>query len=113
MKVGFSIPASVMRTAFLLLSLALSATMAAATPTPPALGSAEAGVTALNDNTNPRLRAYLAQALHFMEQGDYVAAKKKLELVLQEQPTHAKALSLMETCQREVNNQQARERHEF
>lgn len=66
--------------------------------------------TAGIDADNPRIRALLAQAQNYLDKSDYVGAKKKLELVLQENPNHAKALSLMEICNREVEKQVARER---
>lgn len=65
----------------------------------------------VDDNT--RIRALLRQADNYLNNGNYSAAQKKLELVLQEQPDNEKALELMAICNREVEKQLRKERVEY
>ena len=91
-------------------SLILALALLCGTVTASNITTTEEPLANMDVNDTPRIRALLAQAQNYLDRSDYVAAKKKLELVLQENPNHAKALSLMEICNREVEKQVARER---
>ena len=56
------------------------------------------------------IAANMRQARHFMEKGDYVSAKKKLERVLELDEEHAEALRLLEECNGMIEQQREAER---
>lgn len=59
---------------------------------------------------NTEIAANMRQARHFMEKGDYVSAKKKLERVLELDGEHAEALRLLEECNEQIKQQVQAER---
>lgn len=56
------------------------------------------------------IAANMRQARHYMEKGDYVSAKKKLERVLELDEEHAEALRLLEECDEMIELQREVER---
>lgn len=56
------------------------------------------------------IEAFMRQAKHFMENGDYISAKNKLEKVLELNENHAEAIALLGECQTKIEQQRAAER---
>lgn len=57
-------------------------------------------VAGVDDNS--RIRALLGRAKALMDQGNYAEAKDKLETILDLQPGHSEALSLLDACNRQL-----------
>ena len=66
--------------------------------------------TEVSPDKKTEIAAYMRQAKHFMEKGDYVSAKKKLERVLELDEEHAEALRLLEECNGMIEQQREAER---
>ena len=66
--------------------------------------------TEVSPDKKTEIAANMRQAKHFMEKGDYVSAKKKLERVLELDEEHAEAQRLLQECKEFIEQQRAAER---
>lgn len=66
--------------------------------------------TVISPDKRTEIAANMRQARHYMEKGDYVSAKKKLERVLELDEEHAEALRLLEECNGMIEQQREVER---
>lgn len=73
---------------------------------------AETSVTSSPDKRT-EIAANMRQAKHLMEKGDYVAAKRKLERVLELDKDHLEAKTLLAECERKIEAQKAAELKEL
>jgi len=67
-------------------------------------------MTEISPDKKTEIAANMRQARHYMEKGDYVSAKKKLERVLELDEEHAEALRLLEECNGMIGQQREAER---
>lgn len=63
----------------------------------------------ISPDKKTEIAANMRQAMHFMEKGDYVSAKRKLERVLELDKDHAEAKTLLAQCEQKIETQRAAE----
>lgn len=91
----------------LLLSLSLSPALWAERK------SERIAASVVSPDKKTEIEANLRQAKHYMEKGDYVAAKQKLERVLELDKDHAEAKRLLAECDQKIEAQKKREYDEL
>ena len=67
----------------------------------------------LSPDNRTEIAANMRQARHYMEKGDYLAAKRKLERVLELDKDHAEAKALLLQCEQKIEAQRAAELEEL
>lgn len=76
-----------------------------------AFGAEEVGATIMSPDKKTEIAANMRQAKHFMDKGNYVSAKKKLERVLELDAEHAEAQRLLAECNRMIEQQRQVEKN--
>lgn len=75
--------------------------------------AAEVSMSSMVPDKKSEIEAYMRQARHFMEKGDYASAKRKLERVLELDKNHAEAKTLLAECEKKIETQKATELDEL